>query len=191
MKHHSTNIDQSSCNSAPLPCTTQARSRTSSDVSAHHSTWTYKPCTTCWHSHRAPHHQLLVRDLCAPNPSLSAAQCCWGGPQILRKQESLFEIQQLKAAQSIHALKYFNGMRDGIIFSGSRRATQIPWKRQNATNTAGNIPYFLDIIIWREHEPAPITCLSYRRIPNNFLSKIALSRAWFSPFLHYESICQD
>lgn len=61
----------------------------------------------------------------------------------------------------------------------------------NATNTAGNIPYLLDTIMYREREPASIICLSYRRIPNNFLSKIALSRVWFSRSLNYKSICQD
>lgn len=57
---------------------------------------------------------------------------------------------------------------------------RIPWKRQNAMNTAGNSPYLLDTIMCREREPPSIMCLSYRRIPNHFLSKVALSRVWFS-----------
>lgn len=80
-------LDCSYCCSAPLPCTIQARSRISLDVPAYQSAWTYKPCTMCWRSHMALHchaqYQLLAwRSLC---PSLSAAQCWWGGPQILRK----------------------------------------------------------------------------------------------------------
>lgn len=64
-------LDFSYCCSAPLPCTLQARSQASLDVSAYRSAWTYKPCLTCWHSHTALHrhaqYQLLAwRSLSLP-----------------------------------------------------------------------------------------------------------------------------